>query len=109
MSHLWEKIMGTPLEDKPQSILYKINLLFSLGLFPEINFDTVYWDQDTDVKEELERQLAFFTKVSDKRPVELEPIIRSYLESITDHKGRIIRTHKGLTATAVWKKTHPLA
>ena len=38
---LWKKIMDKPLEDKPQSILYKLNLLFSLGLFPDIFFDVL--------------------------------------------------------------------
>lgn len=98
---LWEKIMGTVLEDSPQSILLKINLLFSLGLFPDLTFDTVEWDQDVTVEEELESELAFFRKVSDKTNAELESIIRPYLESISQN-GRIIRAHKGLTATAVW-------
>ncbi len=103
LAALWGKIMDTQLEDKPQSILFKINLLFSLGYFPEINFDTVEWNQNTTIQEELERQLAFFKKVSDKPDHALEKIIRSYLESIIDG-GRIIRKHKGLTATAVWEK-----
>ncbi len=98
---LWEKIMGTVLEDTPQSILLKINLLFSLGLFPELTFDTVEWDQNVTVEEELESELAFFRKVSDKTDAELESVIRPFLESISEN-GRIIRAHKGLTATAVW-------
>ncbi len=101
MASLWEKIMGGVLEDTPQSILLKINLLFSLGLFPELTFDPVGWDQDVTVDEELESELAFFRKVSDKPDAELESIIRPYLESISEN-GRIIRAHKGLTATAVW-------
>lgn len=102
LAYLWEKIMGTELEDKPQSILYKINLLFSLGLFPEICFDVVAWNQDTTVDEELDRQLAFFKKVTDLDEATLARMIRTYLESLVEN-GRIIRTHKGLTATAVWK------
>lgn len=98
---LWEKIMGTVLEDAPQSILLKINLLFSLGLFPELTFDPVEWNQDVTVGEELKSELAFFRKVSDKSDAELESVIHPYLESISD-KGRIKRSHKGLTATAVW-------
>ncbi|OGR36674.1 MAG: ribokinase [Desulfobacula sp. RIFOXYB2_FULL_45_6] len=101
MASLWEKIMGGVLEDAPQSILLKINLLFSLGLFPDITFDKVEWDQNVTVEEELESELAFFRKVSDKSDAELESIIRPYLESISEN-GRIIRAHKGLTATAVW-------
>lgn len=101
---LWEKIMKTELEDKPQSILFKINLLFSLGMFPEISFDTVEWNQDTTVNEELGRQLAFFKRISDKPEQELEQLIVTYLDSIAEN-GRIIRSHKGLTATAVWDKT----
>lgn len=98
---LWEKIMGTVLEDAPQSILLKINLLFSLGLFPELTFDPVEWDQNVTVEEETESELAFFRKVSDKTDAELESVIRPFLESISEN-GRIIRSHKGLTATAVW-------
>ncbi|MCD4718732.1 MAG: class I SAM-dependent methyltransferase [Desulfobacula sp.] len=101
LSVLWEKIMGIPLEDKPQSILYKINLLFSLGFFPEITFDTIEWDQTVRVKEEFDSQMAFFKKVSKKSDAELKEIIQSYLESISKD-DYIIRKHKGLTATAVW-------
>lgn len=107
LAALWERIMDTSLEDKPQSILFKINLLFSLGLFPEICFDTVEWNQDTTVKEELGRQLAFFKRISDKPEDALEGIITPYLESIADN-GRIVRKHKGLTATAVWDITPKL-
>nr|NJM02874.1 class I SAM-dependent methyltransferase [Desulfobacula sp.] len=99
---LWEKIMGTVLEDAPQSILLKINLLFSLGLFPDLTFDPVEWDQNVTVEEELAGQMAFFRKVSDKSEAELESVIRPYLESLAEN-GRIKRTHTGLTATAVWR------
>ncbi|MCD4675906.1 MAG: class I SAM-dependent methyltransferase [Desulfobacula sp.] len=101
LSDLWEKIMETPLEDKPQSILYKINLLFSLGFFPEITFDTIEWDQTTTVKDEFDRQMAFFKKVSKRSNAELEKIIHHYLESISKD-NHIVRKHEGLTATAVW-------
>ena len=102
LSDLWEKIMGTSLEDKPQSILYKINLLFSLGYFPEITFDTIEWDQTVPVKEEFVSQMAFFQKVSKKSDAELEKIIYHYLESISKD-NYIVRKHKGVTATAVWR------
>ncbi|MBU1342580.1 MAG: methyltransferase domain-containing protein [Proteobacteria bacterium] len=102
LADLWEKIMGTSLEDKPQSILYKINLLFSLGIFPEITFDTIAWSQNTTVKEEFDRQKAFFQKISNKPDDELELILQDSLEAISEG-NRIVRTHKGLTATAVWQ------
>jgi len=101
LSDLWGKIMGTPLEDKPQSILYKLNLLFSMGFFPEITFDTIEWEQTASVKEECGRQMAFFKKVSDKPHDALEKVIYPYLEGISE-EGLIIRKHKGLTATAIW-------
>lgn len=101
LSDLWSKIMEKDLEDNPQSFLYKINLLFSLGIFPEITFDTIHWDQDMSVDEEVERQVAFFHKISHKTIRELETIIRPYLESISVN-GRIIHAHEGKTATAVW-------
>lgn len=104
LAALWEKINGIPLEDKPQSILYKINLLFSMGYFPEITFDTVKWGQDSSVEEELDRQVTFFKKVSKKPLDELEKTIVSYLRKISvDNK--ISRRHEGLTATAVWDLT----
>ena len=102
LSDLWKKIMKTPLEDKPQSILYKINLLFSLGIFPEITFDEIEWDKTSRVKEEFEQQMAFFNKVSKKSYLELEEIIYPYIESLSEN-NYIKRHHKGLTATAVWK------
>ncbi len=108
MAFLWEKIMGGVLEDAPQSILLKINLLFSLGFFPDLTFDTLEWDQDVTVDEELESELAFFRKVSGKFDAELESVIRPYLESISEN-GRIIRAHKGLTATAVWSVNFSLS
>ena len=98
---LWKKIMDRPLEDKPQSILFKINYLFSLGLFPDICFDLVEWDQMVDLEKELENQVAFFSKVSGQPGEKLEPVIRDYLTPLD--KGRGIRKkQKGLTATAVF-------
>ena len=102
LSDLWKLIKQTPLEDKPQSILYKINLLFSMGYFPEISFNTIEWKQTASVDEEFEKQAAFFKKVSTKSHEELEKIIRTYLKGIS--KDNIIsRKHKGHTAMAVWK------
>ncbi|MCA1788249.1 MAG: methyltransferase domain-containing protein, partial [Desulfobacteraceae bacterium] len=63
MAALWEKIMDQPLEDRPQSILYKINLLFSKGIFPDIWFDTMAWDQTATLDQEMLNQVAFFKKV----------------------------------------------
>jgi SAM-dependent methyltransferase len=99
---LWEKIMGTKLEDKPQSILFKVNLLFSMGIFPEITFDTIEWDQDTSTEEEFENCMSFFKKATAKPEAELARIIRPYLDSAAEY-GRIKRSHKGLTATMVWQ------
>ena len=102
LAGLWQQIMGSPLEDKPQSILFKINLIISLGFFPDITFDEVKWHQDTTVDEEFDRQLALFGKLGVKSPEKLEGQIRTFLESIADDNGRITRTHKGMTATVVW-------
>ncbi len=102
LSDLWKMIKKTPLEDKPQSILYKINLLFSMGYFPEISFHTIEWEQKSAVEEELEKQTVFFKKMSKKSEEELENIIRPYLESIAD-ENIIFRKHHGLTAMAIWK------
>jgi SAM-dependent methyltransferase len=101
---LWKKIMGTALDDKPQSILYKINLLFSMGLFPDIVFDTIEWEQKIGLEQEFDNQMAFFSKVSDKPRVQLEKIIREHLESIARQK-RIAKNQKGLIATAVFSVT----
>jgi SAM-dependent methyltransferase len=106
LTDLWEKIMDAALDDKPQSILYKINLLFSMGLFPDIVFDTVEWDQKISLDQEVDNQMAFFSKVSPKPAPQLEKIIKGYLESIS--KGNMInKRQKGLTATAVFS-VHPI-
>ncbi len=102
LSDLWEIIKQTPLEDKPQSILYKINLLFSLNCFPVISFSTIEWQYTSSVEQECHKQIEFFKKVSRKSHDELEKIIRPYLESIAKG-GTISREHKGLTAIAIWK------
>ena len=100
---LWEKIIGTTLEDKPQSILLKINLLFSMGIFPEITFDTIEWKQDSGIEQEFDNLMNFFKKACPLTETELAAIIRPYLESIADqHSRRIRRVHQGLTATVVW-------
>jgi SAM-dependent methyltransferase len=106
LTELWQKIMGIPLTDKPQSILYKINLLFSLGFFPDITFDTIEWEQPVSVKDEFDSQMAFFQKVSKKPTAELDRIIHGYLAAVSTD-NQIIRQHKGLTATAVWKMNAP--
>jgi SAM-dependent methyltransferase len=103
MEVLWEKIMNQPLADRPQSILYKINLLFAKGMFPDIWFDTMTWDQSATLEQETQNQVAFFHKISGNPENLLEKIIRAYLETI-QVDGRISRQQKGLTATAVWTK-----
>jgi len=102
LDHLWETIMGKALEDKPRTFLYKINLLFSIAYFPEITFDSVQWDESVPMEEELANQLTFFQKVSDRPEKELEQIIRNHLEQIAEN-GTIVREHKGITGTALWR------
>lgn len=103
MAALWEKIMDRPLDDRPQSILYKINLLFAMKYFPDIWFDKMEWDQTTSLDREIENQTAFFQKVGDLPETELRQIIEPYLTGIQKN-GRISRKQQGLTATAVWFK-----
>ncbi|MDD9300808.1 MAG: class I SAM-dependent methyltransferase [Desulfobacter sp.] len=98
---LWAKIMKKPLDDKPQSILYKINLLFSMGLFPDISFDVVEWDQTIDVEKEFESQMAFFSKVSSLPEPELKQMIHDHLNGLA-RGGQLNKQLKGLTATAVF-------
>lgn len=98
---LWAMIMDRPLDDKPQSILYKINLLFSMGLYPDVYFDVVEWDQMVTVETETENQVAFFTKVTGKPDGEIRPVIRSYLQDRAG-KGKVRKKQKGVTATAVF-------
>jgi SAM-dependent methyltransferase len=103
MDALWEKIMDRPLDDRPQSILYKINLLFAMKLFPDIWFDKMAWDQTTSLEREIENQTAFFQKVRGLPETELRKIIEPYLTGIQEN-GWISRMQQGLTATAVWSK-----
>lgn len=103
MAALWEKIMDRPLDDRPQSILYKINLLFAMKAFPDIWFDKMEWDQATPIDREIENQTAFFQKVASLPKAPLTQIITSYLNTLQKN-GRISRIQKGLTATVVWSK-----
>nr|WP_320193958.1 class I SAM-dependent methyltransferase [uncultured Desulfobacter sp.] len=98
---LWQMIMKHPLDDKPQSILYKINLLFSMGLYPDIYFEVVEWDQMVSVETETENQVSFFTKVTGKADKDIRPVIHSYLQNRAG-KGQIRKEQKGVTATAVF-------
>jgi len=99
---LWEIIMGKPLEDKPSKFLYKVNLLFAMELFPEITFDSVQWNESVPVEDEISNQLAFFLKVADLPENELDRIIRDHLDRIAEN-GAIVREHKGMTGTALWR------
>lgn len=101
MAHLWKEIMGTPLDDNPQTLMIKFNLLFSRGFLPQISFDTMVWKRQVSVEEELERQRVFFEKVSGKPSRELEAVIRPYLESISTNRT-ITRHHEGVTGTIFW-------
>lgn len=103
MAALWEKLMDRPLDDRPQSILYKINLLFSMDLFPGIWFDTMEWDQTATLEKEIENQLIFFKKVSDLPEQDLCQAIEENLKPMVK-EGTISRKQRGLTATAVWTK-----
>ena len=101
LKDLWEMIMNRPLDDKPQSILYKINLLSSMGMYPDVYFDVVEWDQIVPVETEAEHQVSFFTKVPGTSDREIRPMIYSYLQSRAG-EGQIRKKQKGLTATAVF-------
>lgn len=103
MAALWEKIMDRPLDDRPQSILYKINLLFAMKVFPDIWFDKMEWDQSATLDQEIQNQAAFFQKVGSLPETETRQIIISYLKTI-EKKGRISRIQQGITATVIWTK-----
>lgn len=98
---LWKKIMGTPLTDKPQSFLMKINLLFSRGVFPDVWFETIEWEQTVRVEQEIQTQLKFFRPLCDLADKDLENQIRRFLEPMAED-GMLFKKHKGLTGTAVW-------
>ena len=98
---LWEIIMDRPLNDKPQNFLFKLNLLFSKGYFPELTFDKIKWEEQVSIEKEFQTQFTFFQKASDKDDAKLENIIKTYLKSIA-MDGFIKKQHKGLTATAFW-------
>ncbi len=100
---LWEKIMGNTLDDKPQSLIIKFNLLFSMGFFPELSCDKISWEQNISIKEEIDNKLAFFKQVSNKPEHELNEIITNYLQSISENSSTITKKHRGMTATIFWK------
>ncbi|MCG8565762.1 MAG: methyltransferase domain-containing protein [Desulfobacterales bacterium] len=108
LATLWEDILGKPLADKPQSIFYKLNLLFARGLFPEISFDTVYFDQELSLEEELRKQTAFFERIW--KDGELGDIAWAHVENRLESRlndlardGIIRKEQEAKTATAVWK------
>jgi SAM-dependent methyltransferase len=102
LDSLWKILMNRPLEDKPQNFLFKLNLLFSMGYFPELTFDKIEWEETIELKKELQTQLTFFRKISDKDDKELTKIITDYLKTI-EKNNLIYKKHKGLTATAYWE------
>ncbi len=107
LAALWEKLLGKTLDDKPQSILYKLNLLFSRGVFPEITFDTVHFDQTLAVEEELKKQKAFFSRVWKEGQLgempwhEVEALLVAELFNMADN-GVIRKEQEAKTATAIW-------
>lgn len=101
MEDLWFRIMDTPLEDRPQTIFYKINLLFSMGMFPDVFFDPVSWNQKIPLEDEVQNQLAFFRKVSPRPALELEKTIRNYLTAVFPDEV-VTKKQESVTATVVW-------
>ncbi len=101
LERLWKKIMGASLEDRPQTIFYKINLLFSLKIFPDIYFDPVSWHQKVALEDEVASQLAFFKKTSSRPEADLLVLIRDILEPLSKN-GTLLKQQQSLTATAVW-------
>lgn len=102
LDDLWERIMGKPLDDKPQSLMVKFNLLVAMGFFPELSWDTISWNQTVTVEEELKSRLAFFNKVSDQPESELRQTILGYLDSIAEN-GSIFKHQTGTTGTLLWR------
>ena len=107
LAKLWEDILGKPLDDKPQSILYKLNLLFSRGIFPEICFDKVYFDQTLALEEEIQKQEAFFSRVWEEGQLgtmaweAVDIRIKELLTAMAED-GMIHKEQWARTATAVW-------
>jgi len=102
LNGLWQEIMDEPLEDKPQSLMIKFNILFSMGFLPELSFDTIVWEKTVDIEEEFSKQLAFFKKISNRPEPDLKHLIRKFLESIADN-STIVREQSGTTGTVFWK------
>jgi len=102
MDDLWFRIMGTPLEDKPQSFMIKFNLLVAMGFLPDLSWETVALEQTVTVEEELEGRLAFFRKVSNLPDQELGQIILDYLSSISE-KGTLVKQQTGTTGTLFFR------
>jgi SAM-dependent methyltransferase len=102
LDELWAEIMGTPLDDKPQTLMIKFNLLVAMGFLPELSWDTISWENAVTIDEEFDTRLAFFQRVSDRPEKELKQIIRSHLESIAEN-NTIKKGQTGITGTLVWK------
>ena len=102
LDELWTKIMGTPLDDKPQTLMIKFNLLVAMGFLPELSWDTISWENGVTVEEEYETRLAFFQRVSDMPDDQLKQIIRFHLESMAEN-NTIKKGQSGITGTLVWK------
>ncbi len=103
---LWEKIMGAKLDDKPQTLIIKFNLLFSMGFFPELYCDTISWEQKILIKEEIDNKLAFFKRISNRSELELKKIITDHIRSIAEGSPTITKKHRGMTGTIFWKIQH---
>jgi len=100
---LWKKIMGAKLNDKPQTLIIKFNLLFSMGFFPEFYCDTISWEQKIRIEEEIDNKIAFFKRTSNRPEPELREIITDYIQSIAEGSTTIIKRHRGMTGTIFWK------
>ncbi len=100
---LWKRIMGNELDDKVASLIIKFNLLFAMELFPELYCDTIVWEQQISIEEEIENKLAFFKRVSDRPEPELKKIITDYILSIANNSDTITKHHNGMTATIFWR------
>ncbi len=99
MDDLFVELLGE--NRKSRHFQYALNLLYSMGIYPEIRFDTQAWSKSQPFGETVEYYTRFFSRIVNMPYDVLKQKIETYLND-KQQNGQITQVHKGTVGGMLW-------
>jgi SAM-dependent methyltransferase len=102
ISDLWRTITGEILRDGYAPVIYAYNLIFTMGLYPEIFFEEIERERKTALTDAVTSNTTYFKGIFGDKIENIEKIVEDYLNSIAQN-GEINELMNGKSITMIWK------